>query len=451
MKNMNWRKPLIYSLLHLSRNNIPRNLKEIYKYERLSRQEIDELANDKLSKLLLHAYENVPYYHNILSQCGVIDGGKVKLENFSNIPVLTKEIIKKEGKNLYSIDYKKRKPYSNTSGGSTGEPVRFVQDANYDQANTAIKLYFNVILGKDVGEREIKFWGSDRDIIEGCLTVKDRMINFLYNRKFFNSYRLNEQTINELINLNNRFKPVAYWSYMESALELAKYLARNDISFHSPRILISTIGPLTEKVKQEIELGMKCNVYNQYGSREVGVIACQCKSQKGMHTFPWWNKVEILNEQYNAVDDQQGDVVVTTLHNYSMPLIRYKIGDVAIGGGYKCSCGRNTFLLDKVVGRTLGYFKKSDGSLVHSHFIVQALFFMNWIKMFQIIQDELDHIVINIELYENKKPTEKELKEITSKVKILMGPSCEVDFEFVDSIKRTASGKYMYTLCKVKN
>ncbi len=447
---MNLRKPIIYCLLYASGNKIPKYLKQIKKYEKLSRQEIKELINKKLEKLLLHAYSNVPYYHRIFEDCGVIVGGKVKLENFQKIPLLTKQIIRAEGRNLYSKDYKSRGPYDNTSGGSTGEPVRFIQDKEYDQWNIATKLYFNIVLGKEPGEPEIKFWGSDRDIIEGNLTGKDRIINLLYNRRFFNSYRLGRKEINELIKLNNRFKPVGYWSYMESALELAEYLSKHETQFHPPKIVVSTIGPLTEEVKQKIESGMQCKVYNQYGSREIGVAACQCREQKGLHTFPWWNYLEILDDKGQHVEDKEGRIVATTLHNYSMPLIRYDIGDVAVGGGYECKCGRNTFLLEKVLGRTLGYFKKADGSLAHSHFIVQALFFRDWIKVFQVIQDEIDHILIKVQLNAGAVPPQGDIDDITGKIKLLMGDSCAVDFEFVDNISRTASGKYVYTLCKVK-
>ena len=130
--SMNWRKPLIYLSLYAAGNRIPYYLKQIKKYEFLSREKTAELTKRKLETLLLHTHNNVPYYHQILSSCGVVKDNKVDLANFSRIPVLTKEIIRREGKNLYSSDYKKRKPYENTSGGSTGEPVRFIQDAEYD-------------------------------------------------------------------------------------------------------------------------------------------------------------------------------------------------------------------------------------------------------------------------------------------------------------------------------
>jgi len=420
---MNWRKPVIYVLLYLTGSKIP------------------AFQEDKLKKLLLHSYKNVLYYHRILREHDVInEKEEVNLDNFDRIPILTKDIIRREGENLYSKDYKKRKYYENTSGGSTGEPVKFIQDKYYDDWNIATKIYFNQILGKEIGEKEIKLWGSDRDIIMGNLTLKDRLINYLYNRKFFNSYNLNKKTIDELIKLNNSFKPSCYWSYVDAAFEFSKIALNKNIELFRPKFIITTIGPLFDDMRNVIEDAFKCPVYNQYGSREVGVIACQCKEKKHLHTFPWFNFVEVVDENDRSVGQGgEGKIVVTTLTNYSMPLIRYDIGDVAISAN--------------VLGRTLGYFKKADGSLVHSHFIVQSIFFKDWIKRFQIIQKEFDLILVNIELCSGIDAAEHggDVGEIEERIKLSMGKDVRVEFRFVGKIEPSKSGKYIYTICGVKD
>ena len=447
---MKLKKAFIYTLLGLSGSRTLRNLNWTRKFDISDESVIRDCCESKLKKLLLHAWENVPYYHDVLEESQVVSNGQVSLENFTGIPLLTKDIITQQGDRLYSRDYQKRKPYSNTSGGSTGQPVQFIQDKAYDEWNTSQKLYFNAILGKEPGDKELKLWGSDRDIIAGTLSLKDRIINCLYNRKFFNSYRFDKAALKELVELNNKFRPKAYWSYMESAMELAEYVAKNHIEFISPEILISTIGPLTEPVREKIEKALGCKVYNQYGSREVGVIGCECRQQDGLHCFPWFNHIELLDENEKEIKDGQGKVIVTTLENYSMPLIRFEIGDVAIAGGNDCACGRKTFKLKKVIGRTLGYFKRADGALLHSHFIVQMLFNRDWLKRFQIIQETPDRIVICLELKNQVKPNRDELDEISSKIKMLMGDSCAIEYVFVDHIQRSPSGKYLYTICKVE-
>ncbi|MCQ1536889.1 phenylacetate--CoA ligase family protein [Methanosarcina sp. KYL-1] len=446
---MNWRKPLIYTLLYLTGSKIPNILTEIGYVDGLSAEKIKEYQNEKLKNLLIHAYQNVPYYHKVLPEAKVIINGEVHLENFENMPLLTKDIIRKERENLYSHDYAKRKHYKNTSGGSTGEPVTFLQDKQYDEWNISTKIHVNKYLGKDLGNREIKFWGSSRDVIEGTLAYKEKIINYLYNRKFFNSYNLNKENVEKLVYLNNKFRPDAYWSYADSALEFSKIVLDKNIEFHPPKLMITTINPLNDTERNIIENTFKCPVYDEYGSREVGWIACQCKAKGDLHTFPWFNYVEVLDQKNNIVGaEDEGRIIVTSLENYSMPLIRYDIGDVVVSGGYsKCSCGRYVFSLKEIHGRTLGYFKKRDGSLVHSHFIVERLFFKDWIRRFQVIQEDFEDILIRVEKY--KEPKNEDFAEISNKVKIIMGENCLVRFEFVDNIKPTESGKYLYTICKV--
>jgi len=444
------RKHVIMGLLCVSGSRVGRNLRRIDRYEQASADEVRQWTEQRLKRLLLHAAQNVPYYRDVLPDCGVVTDGLVRLENFQRIPLLTKAIIRQEGERLYSADHVFRKSYTNTSGGSTGEPVCFLQDKQYDDWNTATKIYFNRVLGKNLGDREIKFWGSDRDILKGTLTLKDRLINRLYNRRFFNSYQLDSQRLNELIRLNNTFRPKAYWSYMESALELARYLLESGQKFYGPDAVVSTIGPLTEEVRQTIETGMKTKVYNQYGSREAGVIACQCREQKGLHTFPWRQYVEVTDTTGRALAaGEQGNITITTLDNYSMPLIRYDIGDAAVLGGCDCPCGRHTQVLETVLGRTLGYFKKADGSLAHSHFLVQALFYRSWIQRFQVVQEAFDRIVIRIELKPRTQADPADLDDIRRKTQVIMGAGCRVEFEFVDKIERSASGKYVYTICRI--
>ncbi|MFH1586201.1 MAG: hypothetical protein ABIB79_05525, partial [archaeon] len=317
---MNWRKPVIFALLSLSGSKTPQYLREIRKIDKSSLKEKEEYQKQKLEKLLLHAYENAPYYHRVLGEAKVVVNGEVNLENFSKIPILTKEIIRKEGKNLYSKDYEKRRFYENTSGGSTGEPVRFIQDKEYDDWNIATKLYFFKKLGKEEGEREIKLWGSDRDIIKGNLTVKDRIINFLYNRKFFNCYNFSQKDLEKLSILHNSFNPQVYWAYVEGIYEFSKYALENNIKLYTPKFIISTIGPLYSKNREIIQKAFGCRVYNQYGSREVGGISIENDKDK-LNVFFWRQLLELIG------DTKEKKIIVTNLDNYSMPLIRYDIGD----------------------------------------------------------------------------------------------------------------------------
>lgn len=446
MINLNWRKPVIFAALYLSGSRIPYYLKEIEYVSRMPREEIEHYQKKKLTQLLLHAYEKVPYYHKILPDSGVIQGNSVHLENFQDIPFLTKEIIRKEGKNLYSSDHATRKSYKNTSGGSTGEPVRFLQDKDYSEWNTATKLYFNQILGKHIGDREIKFWGSDRDILDGTIGIKNKLSNFMFNRYFINSYRLTPKKLETIVNECDRIRPLVLWSYLDSAYELARYIEKhNRALLFSPKGIIVTTAPLSEKMRSYLEITLKTRVYNQYGTREVGAIACECLQKEGLHVFDFFQYLEIINLEKS--DD--GIVVVTNLRNYSMPLIRYQIGDTAkLKSGF-CSCGQKTHMIQNVTGRIMDHFILEDGTLIGGMYFSHLFFYKPWIKKYQVIQKEYTTVLCKI-VPEGEVRT-SDMADIKEKIRLLMGNSCDVIFDIVDDIEPTRSGKHRYVICEIKS
>lgn len=207
----------------------------------------------KLEKILLHAHNNVPYYHKILKKSGVISGEKVNLKNFNKIPLLTKEIIRKEGKNLYSKDYQQRKYYENSSGGSTGEPVKFIQDKEYDDWNIATKIFYKKLGKQDIGERELRLWGSERDILEGKEKLSIRIRNWLYNRKELNAFRMSTKKMEEFVEIWNKFKPQWVEAYVQSIYEFAKFIEEKKLDIYSPKGVLVSAGTLYEPARKKLK------------------------------------------------------------------------------------------------------------------------------------------------------------------------------------------------------
>ena len=418
---MNWRKPIILAGLYLTGSKIPKYLKEIEELQYKSQDEIRRYQEEKLKELLSHAYENVPYYNKVLRESEVVIDGDVNLDNFSRIPILTKEIIRVEGGNLYSKDYKSRKPYENTSGGSTGEPVKFIQDERYLHRNIANKFYFNRLLGKDIGEKEINLWGSERDIFRNTLSFKERITNFLYNRAFLNAFKVDENKLREFVSEINRVKPISMWAYVESIDLLARFIEDNDLKVYSPKCIITTAGTLFPEIREKVETVFECPVYNQYGSREVGPIAVECEYKQGLHCFPWSHKLELIGE------GELKDIIVTDLTNYSMPLIRYKIGDVSKKADLsECTCGRNTLFFKEVSGRVVNHFITKMRDIVHGQYFIHVFYFRDWIKKFQVVQKDYDLIKVYIVL--TKERNEKDMEDIENKIKLIMGKDCKVEW-----------------------
>jgi len=445
---INWRKPIINIALRLDGYQTFRYLTFLKSVEFSSIEQLQRLQNEKLERLLLHTYENVPYYHRVLPEADVIANNKVFLENFHKIPPLTKAIIRSEGENLYSDDYKKRGGYFNTSGGSTGEPVKFIQDKHSRAWEFAGRFLFNSWAGKDVGQAELKLWGSERDILEGKDEWKTLLRRWLFNTELLNTYRMSTDGMRKHIDRWNKVKPRQVWAYTDSMYKLSQFVVNEKISVYPPGGIICTTAPLLPQARKHIEQTFRCKVFDQYGSREVGPVACECHAQEGLHIFTPIQRVEILDSNDQPVKGEDiGQIVITNLHNYSMPLIRYKIGDTGCFSNKPCSCGRGFPLLKEISGRLFAHFVKKDGSLVHSQFFVALFFFKSWVKEFKVVQTDYGLIDISVAL--EGKADQNDIVVITNKIKQVMGADCRVEFKFVDEIPPTASGKYLYTFSEV--
>jgi phenylacetate-CoA ligase len=450
---VNWRKVVLRMAAVVLGRRMFEHFEYLKKVENESSETLAKMQDEKLGGLLMHAHANVPYYHKILEDAAVIKNGEVCLENFQRIPILTKDIIRSQGENMYSRDYQKRAWFPNSSGGSTGEPIRFIQDRNYKDWSLASGYYFNYMAGKDVGEPELKLWGSERDITKDSEKLSSRINNLLFNVEMLNSFLMSEKNLKDYVSRWNVIKPKSVNAYTSSIYDLARYLKSTGIKIFRPEVIICSAETLTADVRKFIEEVFGCTVLNHYGSREVGVIACECLKKEGLHTFPLNNKIEILDENFRPCQPgQMGNVYVTSLNNLSMPLIRYAIGDMAIPAKTtKCSCGRGAPLIETVIGRHIEVFKTKDGKVVPGEFFIHfvgVVYNKGVIKKFQVIQKSYDFILIKAVLLDSQKFAEI-IPSLVDSIKKVMGPDCKVEFEYVDDIPTTKSGKYLYTISEL--
>ncbi len=438
------RKKIIQSILFFAKNDIWKSLNHIKEISNLDEKNLKRYQEEKLKKLLIYSYLNVPYYTKILSKANIVNKKlEVNLNNFEKIPILTKKIIREEFENLKSKNLKNLKWEYNTSGGSSGEPARFIQDNNYKAYNIANKMYLKILAGADIGGKELRFWGSERDILEGKEDLKIVFRNKIYNRVEINMFKLNYSDIPKHLNFWNKYKPEWIEAYVHIMYEFAKYAIKYDIKVYAPKGILCTAGSLDFEMRKTIEKAFKTRVFNRYGSREVGDIACEDKTNLGLRISVWNNKLEILDSNLKNTKEL-GKIYITNLNNYAMPLIRYEIGDI----GIKAS---KWDYLKEINGRITSIFKTKEGGFFDGCYFRTILSYKDWIKQFQIIQTDYDEIVYNIvPMEKNFKIPLKEKKEISKNVQKLLGEKCRVKFNIVNKIDNLKSGKYLYTRSEIK-
>lgn len=188
---------------------VNQELFQLKRVEFLSESKIRSIQEQRLSRLLLHAYQNVPYYRQILCSSGVVKkDGTLDLKKFTTIPFLTKEILRTHFEELKSVDIGRRKFYYNTSGGSTGVPVCFLQDAEYKRWARAVQTLYDNWTGYHTGMPKVLLWGSERDLFVGRETLGVRLKRWLKNEEWLNAFRMTETEMYQYVEAINRHKPV---------------------------------------------------------------------------------------------------------------------------------------------------------------------------------------------------------------------------------------------------
>jgi phenylacetate-CoA ligase len=407
-----------------------------------------------LVKLLAHCKASVPYYARVMEDMG--DSFHEDPEGYlQHLPLLSRDTLRHCFDELKSKDLARRKWYLNTTGGSTGEPVEFIQDWEYSARSGAITLLFAKLVGREIGESEVQIWGSVRDIAGSTESLRARFVNKLTNTRFLSVFELSPDKMREYISILNTWRPKLIVAYAGAMYELAKFAEGEGLDVARQSAIITTAVTLYPFMRQTIERVFQCKVFNRYGSREVGDVAIERPGFGGLWVAPWGNYVEIVDEQGNRVPDgTEGEIVVTSLTNFAMPLLRYRIGDRGmLSGASDPGTRSHGQVLERIVGRTYDMFVNRHGTLVEGGHFMALLYFRDWISRYQVIQEEHSRIVYRVVTRDSETPEQlqAELDEIAAKTSLIMHDDCDVAFEFVDQISPSVSGKYRFIVSRLRS
>jgi phenylacetate-CoA ligase len=445
---MNWRKPVYGSYASLRGYHF-RGFQSQYG-RACDRVAAGSIVSEAITRLLRHCRDLVPYYAELLNGTGRGPTDPANpIEELRKLPVLTKEVIRSQFERLHSRDLNCRNWHYNTSGGSTGEPIRLVQDSEYDDRNKATSLLLFSRLGYELGEPLVRLWGSERDVLGGTGSAKARFFNWLTNTTWMNAFDMSPARLREHVGTLNRVRPRLIVAYAQAAYELARFVERESLSVQPQRAVVTSAGTLYPFMRRKIAEVFQCPVYNLYGSREVGDVACELPGIDGLWVPPWNAFVEVLEDDGRpAAAGQPGNLVVTSLTNYAMPLLRYSIGDrgTLLDGETPGDSGAQ--VLTEVSGRNVDLFRTRDQKLVDGEFFTHLLYLRPWVWKFQVVQRRHDQVLFKV-VKTNQEPPRSELDEITAKARVVMGPACEIVFEFLTHLPAHPSGKHRYTICEV--
>jgi len=421
-------------------------LKELEKSQWYKQKEIENIQNKKLKYIINHAYEKIPYFHNLLKNNNLKPSDIKSINDLVKIPIQRRETLKNNLDELFSKSCKKGRLMKDfTSGATTGERLKIYRDQ--DTINKSIAAEIRAYKWYDIDYLHEKFdylMGADYDI-KWEKKLGKRIRYSLSKTIKLSPIQLKTDDFEVFLNKIKKYDRRVLYGTPTGVCRMIKILEERNEKIDID-IFLNTDTLLLKQQRDFIQNFFDCEVYDIYGTSEVWAVAFECPEHNGFHLTSEYVIMEIVDDNNDRVNPgEKGHILLTDLTNYVMPFIRYDIGDVGILSDENCSCGRGLQLMKHVYH--LPVYRDSQFLLSLSQekvFLPELSFILDdfdKVCNFQIFQRKNKDIELKIvkgnkynNIYENyiKSNLIKKLGEIN------------ISIDYVDDITPDCNGKHKY-------
>ncbi len=416
----------------------------------LSPERMRELQEEKLRRLVHHAYRHVPFYRERMKAAMIHPDDIKTLDDLGRLPFLTKDDVRQH---LYfdimSDNHDKDEILKISTSGSTGEPFVCYVDRSQLEFRWAATLRAMEWTGWRFGDRQLRLWHQTLGMSK-TQVVREVADAVLSRRKFIPAYEMSDENLKQFVRTIEEFQPVLMDGYAESFNFLARYLKEYGRLNVQPRGIISSAQSLPDASRKIIEEAFGCKVFDKYGSREFSGIAYECEAHDGHHIVGEGYLVEVLKDGKPAQPGEVGEVVITDLNNFCLPFIRYRIGDLAeaMDPTKLCACGRGLPRLGPIQGRVQSIILGSRGQYVPGAFFAHLLKdYDHAVRQFQIVQEERGAIVFR--LVKGPRYSDGTLQELITTLKKFLGEEMRIEVRFEENIEMVRTGKRLATVSRL--
>ena len=419
-------------------------LNELEKTQWYNESDLEKYQNKKLKLLIKHAYENVPYYHRIFREKGLIPDDIKFKDDLTKLPYLTKDDIRNNFNDLIAKNYRINQLQSVHTSGTTGSPLEFYWDKNVQiMENAFIRRHWKWA-GFGLNDMRITLRGN---VIVPPSQKKKPFWRYNIPEKqvFFSAFHMNSETLGDYANKIKNLSPKAIQGYPSTIYALAKYMSENEIIIPASAVFTSS-EPVYAIQREVIENQFQCKIYDLYGLSERTVAAGQC-SEGNYHIFSEYGIMELSKNDEIVSDHDFCEIISTGLNNYGMPLIRYKTGDSTKFKNEACECGRHLPLMEPVETKLDDVIIDKDGNVLSPSVLTHPFKPLSNIEKSQIIQESKDKLIIKI--VKRKGYSEKDSTFLLNELRARIGSDMTIELDFVDDIPLTKAGKYRWIVSKI--
>ena len=420
-------------------------LRELEASQWQSAEQLQAQQLSRLRSLLTSVSVSVPYYHDFFRSKRLQPGEFRSLDDLAQLPVADKTLIRAHMGEWRAAGTERLSRHS--TSGSSGEPLHFLLSKRRISFDIAAKWRATRWWDVDIGDREMVLWGSSLETSaqDRIREIRDRLLR----SRLVPARDLNAQRIDEILYEIRRFRPRMLFGYPSVLARIAMHARERQQKMDGLgiRVAFCTSEVLRPEWRSLISGTFGCNVANEYGARDAGLIARECP-HGGLHITAEEVVGECVDEAGHSRPSRiEGDILVTNLSGPEFPFIRYRTGDRGIMSSHRCACGRGLPLLESVSGRANDGLIARDGSWVHGSAINHVLREIPGLLSYQVVQDSATEVTILLCL---EQPLGEEgAIRLVHHTKRLLGSEVIVSVQCVAEIPPEANGKFRHIICRV--
>jgi phenylacetate-CoA ligase len=435
------------------------SLNEMRRVQWFSEDELQARNEARLRALLKHAAENVPFYRDLYRQLGLKSDELRTVSDLQALPIFAKADYRQcDPETLYANNVDPGLRIDRKTSGSTGQPFQFSIDRRALPVIFASHLFYDSWHGLDPFDRYIRIVAPAAAQLPSNSTVRVKLSSVVTSRlqnlyekltqeKIF-YWEMDAEKAAGVWRRLEAFRPKFVMGYTSSLAALADELLKSNLRLSHPvRGVITIAETLTPNRKKLIEEYFEAPIINRYGLREFGSWCAQsCReSPDQFHVNTELVVCEILRDDGTpCAAGETGRVVLTDLHNFARPFIRYDTGDLAVAAAGVCACGRGFPLLGQIEGRSLECVRTPSGREISPAILGHFLFVYHdhgdTVRQYQLVQQGTNRIVLSIVPGAGWNE-ERRVRMRSDLIELIGDDDVEVDVQTVLQIPAEQSGK----------
>lgn len=401
-----------------------------------------EWQRRQLASVLGHAAAHVPFYRDLIGA-----GPDARSMPLHELPIVDKDQIRGDTQRFLSEGWEGMPHLVKATGGTTGDPWRYVLDKRAWAHMYGAALHFRERIGSHYGEPMV-ILGSPPSLVPGGASWKARLRGQL-ERRLVTAAGVEVDPVASLERARQAgiLGAALWYGYAGTLAAMADAVLSARVHVPPPKAIVSTAEMLQPEWRRRIEDAFAAPVFDEYGCNDGGVLAQSCRRGR-FHVADNLSLVEVLEGNRPCPPGVEGDVVVTNLHARVLPFLRYRVGDRAVIGDGLCPCGHPGTTLERISGR------RGDRVLLPGGVELSAIAFGHVFKetpavrRWQVVQEDAGHLTVRLDVAVGFDRSQEE--RIRSYFRERCGDRLQVRTTTSEPIERSRAGKHKVVVRRIQ-